>query len=392
MKQKEESGLLDLHAIIKELPADKLKRLKESFRPKQPDEWEKNYPEQSESDDDDSLLRAPQVSPKKAKTGGVAAAATDSSTVVTGVMSPAAAQQVHRALHDPSVNELRGPIAGLLDSGAIVLKTQSKIKTPCFVFLDPTRDTATQGEASCLLVCRAAKSSDAHNASTQCKQAFEGAKITWVSAGGHPEPKKSKRIDGSMQSLSFDSPATLTKRAKNDDGVVVLTDGVSTDGTELSWKDKACIHVLTGTYAPTADQQAALDSLASQLTMASSDFTKLQKGTLGRSLKPSEVGLLEKAKTNRSACRICKEKIEKDAIRIGVHVRARKGIQIAWLHSRCPNAEVSNLQQVDEEELEAIDGYDSGTMLSCFDTNLVGMPLPDELELAQSPGCWYDDG
>ena len=43
MKQKEESGLLDLHAIIKELPPDKLKRLKESFRPEQPDEWEKNF-------------------------------------------------------------------------------------------------------------------------------------------------------------------------------------------------------------------------------------------------------------------------------------------------------------------------------------------------------------
>ena len=43
MKQKDESGLLDLHSILKELSPDKVKRLKESFRPEQPDEWEKNF-------------------------------------------------------------------------------------------------------------------------------------------------------------------------------------------------------------------------------------------------------------------------------------------------------------------------------------------------------------
>ena len=48
--------------------------------------------------------------------------------------------------------------------------------------------------------------------------------------------------------------------------------------------------------------------------MASSDFTKLQKGTFGRPLKPSDFGLVEKAKTSRSTCRICKEKIKKHAI------------------------------------------------------------------------------
>jgi len=42
---KSESILLDMNSIINELPKDKLQRFKDSFRPEQPDEWEKNFNE-----------------------------------------------------------------------------------------------------------------------------------------------------------------------------------------------------------------------------------------------------------------------------------------------------------------------------------------------------------
>ena len=67
MKQKEESGLLDLHAIIKELPADKLKRLKESFRPEQPDEWEKNFNTWLTTDDINKVMKQYEVDDKAFK-------------------------------------------------------------------------------------------------------------------------------------------------------------------------------------------------------------------------------------------------------------------------------------------------------------------------------------
>ena len=67
MKQKEESGILDLHSIIKELPADKLKRLKESFRPEQPDEWEKNFNTWLTTDDINKVMKQYEVDDKSLK-------------------------------------------------------------------------------------------------------------------------------------------------------------------------------------------------------------------------------------------------------------------------------------------------------------------------------------
>jgi len=56
-KDKDESSLLDIHKIINSLSKDKLKRLKNSFRPEKPDEWHKNFNEWLSTTDIDKVLK-----------------------------------------------------------------------------------------------------------------------------------------------------------------------------------------------------------------------------------------------------------------------------------------------------------------------------------------------
>ena len=57
---------LDSH-LFKELPPDKLKRLKESFRPEQPDEWEKNFNAWLTTDDINKVMKQYEVDDKALK-------------------------------------------------------------------------------------------------------------------------------------------------------------------------------------------------------------------------------------------------------------------------------------------------------------------------------------
>jgi len=56
-KDHDESALLDMHKIINTLPKEKLKRLKNSFRPEKPDEWHKNFNEWLSTTDIDKVLK-----------------------------------------------------------------------------------------------------------------------------------------------------------------------------------------------------------------------------------------------------------------------------------------------------------------------------------------------
>ena len=56
-KDKSETCLLDMNNIINELPKDKLQRFKESFRPEQPDEWQKNFNAWLSTTDIDNVLK-----------------------------------------------------------------------------------------------------------------------------------------------------------------------------------------------------------------------------------------------------------------------------------------------------------------------------------------------
>ncbi len=44
---------------------------------------------------------------------------------------------------------------------------------------------------------------------------------------------------------------------------------------------------------------------------------------------------IENAKSNRSACKLCKEKIEKDSLRIGSHSSRDDIIMSSWRHCHC---------------------------------------------------------
>ena len=277
---------------------------------------------------------------------------------------------IHRALHDPSVSHLDGPLEGLLAAGESVPKEKKSWKGGN-AFWFPTCDMPLEDQKSsyCLVSFHSQKQDGSPGASMDCKKAHEGACITQVYIGGYPgrtAPRPGQAGDrerGTMESLSYNSPVTLTRDAtcKMEADWIDAEPGEFTERTFLG-PDEACglpycdasrMHVLRGNYERSAEQQAERDAELAQITMRPAHLKKLKSGELGRRVMLSEIGIIENARTGASGCKVCHAKIAKGAVRLGIYYKFKQDISKCWIHPRCAGGEY-NLEAVTAAELGAV--------------------------------------